>query len=49
MYSFASQKTSLITEKGTDVIPGRGTKIPQAVWYSQKKKIQSNPYIASLL
>ena len=23
---------------GTDLIPGQGTKIPQAMWYVQKKK-----------
>lgn len=38
MYSFASQKTSLITEKGTDVIPGRGTKTPQAIQHGPKGK-----------
>ena len=46
MYSFASQKISLTTEKGTGVIPGWETKIPQAMWCSQKKKIQSNLYIS---
>ena len=47
MYSFALQKISVITEKGTGMTPGRGTKIPQAMWCSQKKKkIQRNPYIS---
>lgn len=38
MYSFALQKISVITEKGTGMTPGPGTKIPQAMWCSQKKK-----------
>ena len=38
MCSFALQKISVITEKGTGMTPGRGTKIPQAMWCSQKKK-----------
>ena len=27
------------TAGGTDLIPGRGTKIPHAAWCSQKKKV----------
>ena len=41
MYSFALQKISVITEKGTGMTPGPGTKIPQAMWCSQKKKKDS--------
>ena len=28
-----------VTAKGPGSVPGRETKIPQAMWYSQKKKI----------
>ena len=27
-----------LTDMGLSLIPGQGTKIPQAIWYGQKKK-----------
>ena len=31
-------KTLPSNAEGTGLIPGQGTKIPQAVWYGKKKK-----------
>ena len=28
---------------GTDLIPGQGTKIPEAEWYSQERKKKKRP------
>ena len=33
------------TARGTDSIPGQGTKIPQATWHSQKKNVCVYMYI----